>query len=71
MLYDHEHEVLLDCEALKEVANNFTTHDNPLTNPYSIYNYISYKVINVIEIKNNPAAVPHSLVLFFKSTLVV
>ena len=29
-IYDHEHEVFMECEALKEAANSLATHDNLL-----------------------------------------
>ena len=29
-IYDHEHEVIMDCEALKEAATSLATHENLL-----------------------------------------
>ena len=29
-IYDHEHEVFMECEALEEVAISLATHDNLL-----------------------------------------
>ena len=32
-IYDHEHEVFMECEALTEAANSLATHNNLLLNP--------------------------------------
>ena len=44
-IYDHEHEVFMECKALKEAANSLATYDNLL---YAIQKeslYVYYEIV--------------------------